>query len=120
MRRLLLESLILSGVGASLGVAFAAVGARSLAQLEAAHEAVLEAEKKLGGRFGKKAAEQAFGEAGIVREGDAATIVALGRMVDVATAAADALKKRLRFIWLRWTSNLNQILYTPREYSKPL
>ena len=34
VRRLLLESLLLSGLGASLGVAFAAAGARSLAQLE--------------------------------------------------------------------------------------
>ena len=32
-----------------------------------------------------------FGEAGIVREGDDATIVALGRMVDFAAAAADNL-----------------------------
>lgn len=34
-----------------------------------------------------------FGEAGIVREGDHVTIVAIGRMVGVAKAAADALSK---------------------------
>jgi len=35
-----------------------------------------------------------FGEAGIVREGDDVTVVALGRMVHLAVQAADALRKK--------------------------